>query len=142
MSWDIIENRRPQTAKVNLPRDHVLVRVRRGKTRNTEWRGIEFLISAETAKRMCLINEEAGIALLLGGGPRAGKIGLRASNAPGHFLAKRMKGGGFRFIAREASVAHLFCFDFAAFTTKAEETPSERNIPVTVMITAASGMMK
>lgn len=123
MSWIVIENLKPASGAASpLAPDHVRVKprivgLRSGKVA----RYIEVRLSAASARKIGLQGEAPRIAMMLGGGERAGMIGLVAANDTGTFVARPFKKapGSYVFTINAASADGLFSLDFPQFDVEA-----------------------
>lgn len=129
MSWEPISNVKPTPPSAEkVPAMGVSIAARKcGLRGGRTVRYIKIGLGPQLAKALCLVGDQAGIRLSLGGGEFAGKVALTVDNAPDCFRAKKGKGGGYMLTINEASADGLFALDFPPFAAAAELLPPERN---------------
>lgn len=131
MSWEPISNVKPTApSAASVPAMGVSVVARLfGKRGGGKVRYIKIAIGPALAKALCMVGDEAGLRLSLGGGKFAGQVALSVDNAADCFRARRGKGGGYVLTIGQASAEGLFSLDFPPFSAVAIVQPPERGKP-------------
>src|SRR3546814_15927979 len=89
-------------------------------------RYIKLGVGVKLAKELCLIGDQTGLRLSLGGGKFAGKVALSVDQAADCFRATKSKDGGYVLTITESSAAGLFALEFPPFAVAATMRPPER----------------
>ena len=143
MSWEPISNVKPTPPSAEkVPTMGVSIAARRvGMKGGRKARYIKVGIGPQLAKALCMVGEQAGLRLALGGGKFAGHVALSVDNAADCFRAKKGKGGGYMVTINEASAAGLFALEFPPFAASAELLPAERGKPPMASFKASEPML-
>ncbi|CAD7335276.1 hypothetical protein FIM10_02050 [Sphingomonadales bacterium 56] len=143
MSWEPISNVKPAApSAAKVPPMGVSVAARKLSSRlGKTVRYIKVAIGPQLAKALCMVGDQAGLRLSLGGGKFAGHVALSVDNAADCFRAKRGKDGGYVLTINEASAEGLFALEFPPFATAADLQPLEKGKPPLAAFKASEPML-